>query len=56
MFLFALDCRLPTTTAVSPNRPVNNRCYPYEAFCNSRLFALWRRYFRWVETDGGRIG
>eukprot|EP00903_Cladosiphon_okamuranus_P015406 g14229.t2 len=27
--------------------PVNNRCYPNEAFCNSWLFAVWRRYFRW---------
>ncbi|CAM9104061.1 unnamed protein product [Ectocarpus sp. 6 AP-2014] len=27
--------------------PVNNTCYPYEAFCNSWLFAVWRRYFRW---------
>lgn len=38
----------PQPTVVSPNRPVNNRCYPYEAFCNSWLFAVWRRYFRWV--------
>eukprot|EP00752_Nemacystus_decipiens_P008686 g7753.t1 len=27
--------------------PVNNRCFPHEAFCNSWLFAVWRRYFRW---------
>ncbi|CAM9568751.1 unnamed protein product [Pylaiella littoralis] len=27
--------------------PVNSRCYPHEAFCNSWLFAVWRRYFRW---------